>query len=252
MSETIPIRKSSFPQTAMPVFITSQSEAGYFLLKRGVDILLSSLLLIILSPLLLIVSLLVVLDSPGPPIYSQKRVGCKFRRNGRGFQKEVCTFTFYKFRSMYHGSSDVIHREFIAAYIHDDLALMKSLQQEKVEQGNQYKLNGDSRVTRMGRFLRKSSVDELPQLWNILKGEMSLVGPRPAIPYEVEFYEPWHMHRLAAMPGLTGLWQVTARNSASFDTMVRMDLEYIANQSFWLDMKILIKTPLAVIDRKCN
>lgn len=127
---------------------------------------------------------------------------------------------------------------------------MARLQKGTVEQGNEFKLNGDPRITRVGRILRKTSMDELPQFWNVLTGDMSLVGPRPAIPYEVEMYEPWHMTRLSTRPGLTGLWQVTARNSASFDDLVRIDLEYIEKQSFWLDLKILFMTPLAIFDRR--
>jgi lipopolysaccharide/colanic/teichoic acid biosynthesis glycosyltransferase len=108
-------------------------------------------------------------------------------------------------------------------------------------------LTEDPRVTRLGKFLRKSSIDELPQLWNVLRGDMSIVGPRPPIPYEVEMYKPWHRKRLMAKPGLTGLWQVTARSSADFDEMVRMDIWYIEHQSLWLDLRILLKTPLSVM-----
>jgi lipopolysaccharide/colanic/teichoic acid biosynthesis glycosyltransferase len=110
------------------------------------------------------------------------------------------------------------------------------------------KLVKDARVTTLGRFLRKSSLDELPQFWNVLKGDMSLVGPRPPIPYEVEMYRDWHHERLAAQPGVTGLWQVTARSSADFDEMVRLDIHYVEHLSFWLDLKILIMTPLAVLN----
>lgn len=236
----------------IPPFVVARKEADYFILKRSVDILLSAVFLVILFPLMLLIALIITLDSYGPAIYSQKRVGCKYHLTPSGYRKEVCTFTFLKFRSMHHRTNDTVHREFIEAYIKNDLNWMARLQQGKVDKGNQFKLNGDKRITRIGRFLRKSSLDELPQLWNVLRGDMSLVGPRPAIPYEVELYAPWHMHRLGALPGLTGLWQVTARNSASFDDMVKIDLEYIDKQSFWLDMKILLLTPLAVFDRKCN
>ncbi len=108
----------------------------------------------------------------------------------------------------------------------------------------------DNRLTRLGRWLRETSLDELPQLWNVLKGDMSLVGPRPPLPYEVEMYEPWHCQRLAARPGITGLWQVTARSSADFDEMVQLDINYIQHQSLWLDLKILLKTPIAVLSGK--
>jgi lipopolysaccharide/colanic/teichoic acid biosynthesis glycosyltransferase len=225
---------------------------GYFLAKRVMDILVAGLMTLVLAPLMLIIALVIRADSPGPAIYSQKRVGCRYRYHGGKYEREVCEFTFYKFRTMFHKASDQLHREFIEAYIHNDIQRMASLQHSSINEKAQFKLMGDPRVTRVGRFLRKSSLDELPQLLNILKGEMSLVGPRPAIPYEVDLYEPWQMQRLTALPGLTGLWQVTARNSALFEDMVRMDLEYISKQSIWFDLLILIKTPLAVFDRRCN
>jgi lipopolysaccharide/colanic/teichoic acid biosynthesis glycosyltransferase len=224
----------------------------YFLEKRSLDILVSIVLMILLCPLMLLIGILIRLDSHGPAIYSQKRVGCKYHWWKGGCRKEACLFTFYKFRTMFQGADQQVHRDFIHAYIHNDLEEMKNLQHGTCTAENQYKLSGDTRITRIGGFLRKTSLDELPQLWNILKGDMSLVGPRPAIPYEVEMYEPWHLQRLCALPGLTGLWQVTARNSATFDEMVQMDLEYMARQSLLLDLVILIKTPLAVLDRRCN
>jgi lipopolysaccharide/colanic/teichoic acid biosynthesis glycosyltransferase len=130
------------------------------------------------------------------------------------------------------------------AYIRDDGKGMAELSRgdEKV-----LKLQRDPRVTRLGWVLRRTSVDELPQLWNVLMGSMSLVGPRPPIPYEVEMYQAWHHQRLEAKPGMTGLWQVTARSSVSFDRMVDLDVQYVESQSFWLDMKILLKTPLVVL-----
>ena len=252
MSETVPVRKTPLSEIIFPVFTVADREADYYLIKRGVDVLISSILLVLLFPIGVLVALAIKLDSKGPAIYCSERVGCRYRWKDGVYKKEVEKFTFFKFRTMYHKTTDTIHREFIAAYIHNDAKRMASLQQGKVENGNLFKLNGDKRITRIGSFLRKSSLDELPQLWNVLRGEMSMVGPRPAIPYEVEMYAPWHLHRLAAMPGLTGLWQVTARNSASFDEMVRLDLEYIEKQSLWLDLKIMIFTPFAILDRKCN
>lgn len=252
MSQTISTQVTPLSRALPAALGTAPVHAGYFILKRAVDILISLLALILLTPFFLLIGFIIKVDSPGPAVYSQKRVGCKYHWKDGSYLSEVCTFTFYKFRSMYFKSEDTVHREFIAAYIHNDLSGMANLQQGPVEKSNRYKLSGDKRITPVGQLLRKTSLDELPQLWNILKGDMSLVGPRPAIPYEVEMYEPWHMQRLFALPGLTGLWQVTARNSATFDDMVRMDLEYIEKKSFLLDMKILIKTPFAVLDRKCN
>ncbi len=227
-------------------------QTTYFLAKRCFDIAIAVLLLILLSPLLLIIAILIHYDSFGPAIFSQQRVGCRIRRLGGTLRKELYTFTFYKFRTMDHHADQGCHRAFIEAYIRNDMAKMISLQNGPSGIGNIYKLNGDRRITRLGKFLRKTSLDELPQFWNVLKGDMSLVGPRPAIPYEVEMYEHRHMRRLFTIPGITGLWQVVARNSVNFDEMVRLDIEYIHRQSFWLDIQILLKTPLAVFSQKCN
>jgi lipopolysaccharide/colanic/teichoic acid biosynthesis glycosyltransferase len=202
---------------------------------------------------MLVVAILVKLDSPGPAIFSQRRVGCKITRVGGKLQKQIYTFMFYKFRSMQHNADQNCHRDFIEAYIQNDTSRMHAMQSAPSDSGNQYKLNGDKRITKLGGFLRKTSLDELPQLWNVIKGDMSLVGPRPPIPYEVEMYDSWHMKRLCTIPGVTGLWQVVARNSVSFDDMVHLDIEYIDNQSFWLDIKILFNTPVAVLfSKKCS
>jgi lipopolysaccharide/colanic/teichoic acid biosynthesis glycosyltransferase len=140
-----------------------------------------------------------------------------------------------------------IHQAYIKALIENDEAKMTALQGAPTQPR---KLVNDPRVIRPGKLLRKLSLDELPQLWNILIGDMSLVGPRPAIPYEVDMYKSWHFRRLEAQPGLTGLQQVTARCTTDFDKQVQLDIDYIDNQSFWLDMKIIIKTPLAIISTK--
>jgi lipopolysaccharide/colanic/teichoic acid biosynthesis glycosyltransferase len=227
-------------------------ETVYYYTKRCFDTVVAAILLILLAPLLLVIAILIRLDSPGPVIFSQTRVGCKYRRSGGRMKKEPCTFTFYKFRSMKYKADSGCHREFIEAYIRNDTEKMKSLQKGPSDGGNLYKLNGDSRITRIGKYLRKTSLDELPQLWNVIKGEMSLVGPRPAIPYEVEMYERRHIKRLYALPGITGLWQVKGRNSVSFEDMVTLDIEYVDNRSFWLDIKILVLTPLAVLSKKCS
>jgi lipopolysaccharide/colanic/teichoic acid biosynthesis glycosyltransferase len=142
-----------------------------------------------------------------------------------------------------------LHQKYMEAYISGDEAKMSELQPD-VKSAKSYKLSGDPRITRMGKLLRRLSLDELPQLWNIIKGDMSLVGPRPPIPYEVEKYERRHLDRLAALPGLTGLWQVSGRCETTFEEMVQLDLEYIEKQSIWLDLKILLKTVPAVITAK--
>ena len=145
---------------------------------------------------------------------------------------------------MHQNVSSELHRAYLHAFIENDHENMEKLQDSNSQIR---KLTDDPRVTRLGRFLRKSSLDEIPQLWNVLRGDMSLVGPRPPIPYEVEMYEPWHQRRLQTKPGITGLWQVTARSSADFDEMVRMDIWYIEHQSLWLDLRIILKTPLSVL-----
>jgi exopolysaccharide biosynthesis polyprenyl glycosylphosphotransferase len=194
--------------------------------KRGSDLIIASVALAILSPLWLLIALLIKLDSRGPVFYKQERVGM----DGR-------IFLFHKFRTMRAGTDDAEHREFQRRYIKG---------QPDSNQGDDrrpaYKLRADDRVTRVGRVLRRTSIDELPQLFNVLRGDMSIVGPRPPIPYEVESYELWHRKRLDMKPGITGLWQVSGRNRLPFDEMVRMDLYYIENWSLLLDVKIILQT----------
>ncbi len=227
-----------------------ENRAFYYITKRILDVIISSTLLILLSPLLLIISIIIWLDSPGPAIFSQTRVGCKLRWKGFRYKKEIVPFTFYKFRSMYKDADESKHVEFTKAYLRNDLEEMNRLQDGPVEEGNEYKLNSDNRVTRVGKILRETSLDELPQLINVLKGDMSMVGPRPDLPYVVELYEPRHMLRLSTMQGLTGLWQVTGRNASTFENLIQADLEYIENQSLWLDIKIILRTPIAILDLK--
>jgi lipopolysaccharide/colanic/teichoic acid biosynthesis glycosyltransferase len=216
----------------------------YFFFKRLLDILIAGAMLILLSPLILLIALLIKFDSPGPVIFKQERVGSKGKESDQGTPPDFETFTFFKFRTMRKDASSDPHRAYLQAFIQNDHKHMTEFQGNDAQTR---KLTNDARVTRLGRFLRKSSMDELPQLWNVLRGDMSIVGPRPPIPYEVEMYEPWHRKRLVAKPGLTGLWQVTARSSADFDEMVRMDIWYIEHQSLWLDLRILLKTPLSVL-----
>jgi exopolysaccharide biosynthesis polyprenyl glycosylphosphotransferase len=205
-------------------------------LKRIMDILGSVVGLILFSPIILITTIVVKMTSPGPIVFRQSRFGRKGVR-----------FPFYKFRSMYWGTDDHIHREYVANLIKGEI--------EKINQGEKeaplFKMKSDPRVTPVGKIIRKTSIDELPQFFNVLKGEMSLVGPRPPLPYEVEKYEPWHLRRiLEVKPGMTGLWQVDGRSTTSFDDMVRLDLRYAQNWSLWLDIKILLKTVRAVFRPK--
>jgi len=196
------------------------------LAKRVSDLLVASLALTILAPLWLLIALLIKIDSRGPVFYKQERVGM----DGR-------VFLFYKFRTMRAGTDDASHREYQRRYI-------KGQPDSNLGDAERpaYKLRGDERVTRLGRILRRTSLDELPQLFNVLRGDMSVVGPRPPIPYEVESYELWHRKRLDMKPGITGLWQVSGRNRLPFDEMVRMDLYYIENWSLLLDVKIILQT----------
>jgi exopolysaccharide biosynthesis polyprenyl glycosylphosphotransferase len=203
--------------------------------KRTLDIVGALVALVLFSPIMLTIALVVAATSPGPVIFRQKRLG-----------KGGVPFVFYKFRSMRVDADDRIHREYVANLIEGNL--------DEVNQGDSsrplYKMTADPRITRVGHVIRKTSLDELPQLFNVLKGDMSLVGPRPPLPYEAEKYQSWHLRRvLQIRPGITGLWQVEGRSSTSFDDMVRLDLRYIRHCSLWLDLKILLKTVLVVLRR---
>lgn len=201
--------------------------------KRALDIAGSVAGLLLLSLVFLLIAGAIRLTSRGPVLFRQVRIG----QYGK-------PFLFLKFRSMYLDNDPSLHREYVKALIQG------SAERKPVPGASEgiYKLTRDPRITRLGALLRKTSLDELPQLWNVLKGDMSLVGPRPPIPYEVQAYEMWHRRRvLEAKPGITGLWQVKGRSRVSFDEMVRLDVRYAMNRSIWLDLKILLETPRAVI-----
>jgi exopolysaccharide biosynthesis polyprenyl glycosylphosphotransferase len=202
-------------------------------LKRAMDIAGSLCALAFFAPLLLLIAALIKLTSRGPVLFRQERLGY----GGKPFR-------FLKFRSMYLQAAGAVHEEFIKDFI----AGKTGAGQPPNNGTNVYKLTHDPRVTPIGRFLRKTSLDELPQFINVLKGEMSLVGPRPPIRYEVAHYDIWHRDRLlAAPPGITGLWQVEGRSKVTFNDMVRLDLKYATSWSLWLDIKILLRTPRAVL-----
>ena len=206
---------------------------GLLMFKRAIDILGSSVGLLLLAPLFFIIAAAIKLTSDGPVFFRQQRVG----RYGR-------LFTMLKFRSMYANNDHAVHKEYVLKLIAN--------QAERIGGSGTgtgvYKLTNDRRITPLGRFLRRTSLDELPQIINVLRGEMSLVGPRPALPYELAAYQTWHRRRiLEAKPGITGLWQVTGRSLVKFDDMVRLDLSYATSWSLWLDLMILLRTPLAVI-----
>jgi lipopolysaccharide/colanic/teichoic acid biosynthesis glycosyltransferase len=196
---------------------------------RALDVVGSAILLILLSPLLALIAILVRLDSPGSPIFRQRRVG-----------RDTKPFTVNKFRTMHNGVPHDRHREYV-------LGLIAGEQREHTAPGPHFKMTSDARITRFGRALRRSSLDELPQLWNVLRGEMSLVGPRPAIPYEVEHYPPHWFARFAVKPGVTGLWQVNGRSTVTLEEMVRLDVEYARRRSLWLNLTILLHTVPAVL-----
>ncbi len=201
------------------------------LLKRTSDILIATAALLFAAPLWLLIALLIKLGSRGPIFYAQERVGM----DGRMF---LC----YKFRTMHLGADSKMHREYQKQFIAGSA-------EANLGDGDRpvYKFQSDSRVTRVGRWLRRASLDEVPQLFNVLRGDMSVVGPRPPIPYEVEHYELWHRKRLDMKPGLTGLWQVSGRNRLPFEEMVKLDLYYIENWSLLLDLKIIMRTVLVIV-----
>jgi exopolysaccharide biosynthesis polyprenyl glycosylphosphotransferase len=218
-----------------PVFYPDLSKpadnGGHKVLKRGMDIAGSLLAILLASPLFLVIAALIKLTSEGPIVFKQARVG----QGGK-------LFVFFKFRSMYVNNDHSIHKDYVTRMI----AGQKVAHDDGTATGT-YKLVNDPRITRIGAFLRRSSLDELPQLFNVLRGEMSLIGPRPPLPYEVERYSLWHRRRVVDVkPGITGLWQVSGRNRTTFDEMVRLDLHYIVHWSLWMDIKILLKSPLAI------
>jgi exopolysaccharide biosynthesis polyprenyl glycosylphosphotransferase len=209
-----------------------ENKRSSLIMKRVIDVVGSTILLILCAPAFLVIALAVRMSSKGPIFFRQTRVG----QYGR-------SFTFLKFRTMYVNNDHSVHKEFV-------MHLIKSRHQTDQAGGGDrvFKIKNDSRVTKVGRILRRTSLDELPQFLNVLWGDMSLVGPRPPIPYELAAYQTWHRRRLLDVkPGITGLWQVTGRSTVRFDEMVRLDLRYALTWSPWLDLRILLRTPLAVI-----
>ncbi|MEO1289536.1 MAG: sugar transferase [Chloroflexota bacterium] len=243
-SDTIPLKNGSIWD--YPTFETFHTETSYFM-KRALDVMIATTALIIFSPIMLITAIIVRLDSKGSSLFKQERIGARRDDNG---EWQVSPFTMYKFRSMRQDASDDIHRQYVKSFIQDDADTMELLQNGEKSDDSQYKLVNDTRVTKVGKFIRKTSIDELPQLFNVLKGDMSIVGPRPALKYEVDLYKDWQKERLHALPGITGLWQVTARSSVKFDVMVDLDIEYVHHRSILLDLWIIIMTPKAILSGK--
>jgi len=231
-------QETAFPAIAQMYPELAQRNEGKTMarvIKRAIDLVGSCLGLIALSPLFLSIAVAVKLSSPGPAFFRQRRIG-----------QHGVPFTFVKFRSMHAANDSAIHKEYVKRLIAGNVNGGVSEASDRVV----YKITEDPRVTRVGRILRRTSLDELPQLLNVLRGEMSLVGPRPPIPYEVDSYDVWHRRRvLEVKPGITGLWQVNGRSALPFDDMVRLDLKYAETWSPWLDIKILLRTPRAVVSR---
>jgi lipopolysaccharide/colanic/teichoic acid biosynthesis glycosyltransferase len=211
-------------------FLHDRSAFAVRAARRALDVGVALALLMITLPVILAVAIAIRIDSHGPVVFRQRRVG-----------RDMKPFTMLKFRSMKEAADSSPHREYVRELIAGS---------DQKNEGGLYKLVVDDRVTKVGRLLRKTSLDELPQLWNVVRGEMSLVGPRPVIPYEVEQYPDWYLRRFAARPGLTGLWQVSGRNTRTYEEMVRFDIEYTERQSLRLDVLILFKTLWVVIGGK--
>jgi lipopolysaccharide/colanic/teichoic acid biosynthesis glycosyltransferase len=224
-----PINSVLYPD----LFMRSNKQKALLLLKRAIDIVGSAAALIVCLPLLYAIAIAIKLTSEGPVLFRQKRIGQYGER-----------FTLLKFRSMRKGNDNSVHKEFVMKLIKSG----ESLDSGSANGEGVFKIVNDSRITTVGRCLRKFSLDELPQFYNVLVGQMSLVGPRPPLLYELKAYQPWHRRRILDFkPGITGLWQVSARSTVAFDEMVRLDLQYASSWSPWLDIKILFRTPIVVI-----
>lgn len=215
------VHSTYYPQA---VRTKSRNQPIYLLAKRSMDFSASLLGIIMLSPIFLLLAIIIKWEDPkGSVLFSQTRIG----KGGQPFR-------MYKFRSMVANAED----------------LLQDLLAQNEIQGAMFKMKQDPRITRVGRFIRRTSIDELPQLFNVLKGDMSLVGPRPPLPHEVAEYTDYDMQRLTVVPGCSGLWQVSGRNNLDFNQMVELDLQYIARRSFWFDLRILIKTVLVLFGSK--
>ena len=215
-----PTRTERYPA---PYDVEIADSPGYRAAKRAFDLIVGSVILVLLLPIIPLIALMIRLDSPGPVFYRQRRVG----RGGREFD-------FYKFRSMY---ADADRR-------------LEALRELNDTDGPVFKMRDDPRVTSVGRFLRRSSLDEIPQIFNVLRGDMSIVGPRPPLPREVERYRPWHRRRLEVKPGITCLWQISGRSHIGFEEWMRLDMEYLRTRSVLTDLRIFVLTLPAVIARR--
>jgi lipopolysaccharide/colanic/teichoic acid biosynthesis glycosyltransferase len=219
------------------------NEQMYYFLKRVMDFAAAVILLLVLLPLLVVIAVAIKLDSPGPVFFIQERVGAKRRTRGGETTWNVQNFRVFKFRTMVANASSALHEQHIKDYV---AGKIKPGEGDKVS----LKLQNDPRITRVGALLRKTSLDELPQLINVLIGNMSLVGPRPVPTYEVAQYQTRHMERLHALPGITGLWQVKGRCLVEFEDQIALDISYVRARSLWFDIKLLFETIPAVLSGK--
>ncbi len=255
------VSPSEYREQVLPP-ITADRRA-YYTIKRFMDAIVSAVLLILLLPIMIVVGIAIYVYSPGPIFFVQERVGSRRRTQGKSTIWEPVLFRCLKFRTMKQNADPAVHKQYVQALItKNETEMAAAREKAKGERGvarhggalpklepptEPGKITEDDRIIRPGHIVRKLSLDELPQLFNVLRGDMSLIGPRPAIPYELEVYKPWHRLRLKAQPGISGLQQVRARSTRDFDEQVRLDLEYIEHQSLWLDLKIAIQTPLAIV-----
>ena len=232
----------------------SGDSLGYRIGKRAMDLVVASLAVVLLSPVMLIIAIAIRLDSSGPAIFAQERVrGRRVRGDKDAVDDpgswEVVPFVLFKFRTMQANADIALHRDYMTAYLQGDQGALEQLRPGRKD-GETYRPKHDPRVTRVGALLRKMSLDELPQLWNVIRGTMSLVGPRPPLGYEIALYEERHLSRLTVRPGLTGLAQVRGRTSLGFEDQVDLDLAYLRARSLWLDLKIVLWTIPTVLSRE--
>ena len=219
---------------------SNPSETFYYGVKRCLDVMVTLPLLVLLLPVFGCIAIWIKLDSAGPVLFVQPRVGARRRKREGKITWEIQTFPFLKFRSMTHNADPSVHEAHIKAFVQGRPPTADS-------DDTAFKLTDDPRVTRAGRILRRTSLDELPQLFNVLRGEMSLVGPRPVPIYEVAEYQADHLERLAALPGITGPWQVNGRGRVAFEDMLRMDIDYVRQATVWMDVKMLLLTLPAIL-----
>lgn len=241
-AEDIGKKNKDADQSALYPELTNQRDSKRFY-KRVIDVSGSIAAFIMLFPLFLLIAIIIKVTSEGPVFFRQERIG-QFGRK----------FTFLKFRTMHANNNPKIHQEYIKKFISEQKSYEPNGNGNNGDNGNKagvFKIKDDPRVTPIGKLLRKTSLDELPQFINVLKGEMSLVGPRPPVAYEVDMYDLWHRRRIMEVqPGITGLWQTKGRSSTTFNEMVRLDIRYIKERSLWLDIKLIILTPWVVLTGK--